>query len=103
MHMPSKFAQATDDALLGVVAHGTGIHEDDVRSLGVFRMDVAGSRELPEHQLGVRDIHLAAVRFEVDGRHWSKATGEPGARSTRPSAPSRAAGHGAPAEAGRRR
>ena len=49
------------------------------RSLGLAQTLAA---EHPEHQLGVRDVHLAAVGLDVDALHWGKdgAMGRKGGR-----------------------
>ncbi len=58
-----------DDPLLGVVADGAGIDQHHVGPLGPLGRDVAVPRQHAEHQLGVRDVHLAAVGLDPDTLH----------------------------------
>ena len=44
---------------------------DDVRLLRILRARVSGAGQMTAHQLGVGYVHLAAVGFDVDGRHRS--------------------------------
>src|SRR5690606_17781500 len=62
---------------------GADIHEDDVGAVGGVRGRVAFLGELASHQLGIADVHLAAVGFDVDGAGRAHAL-QVGARSTRP-------------------
>ena len=67
LHVPLELAEPPDHALLGVIADRAGVDEDDVRPVRALDRRVADGRELPEHQLGVAHVHLAAVRLDVDG------------------------------------
>ena len=60
---------ARQHLLLGMVTHRAGVHQHDVRRGGIVDGDVALPLEHAEHELGVRDVHLAAVRLDVDARH----------------------------------
>ena len=68
LHVALELTEAPDHPLLGVVADGAGVQQDDVGALGPLHRVVAGCGELSEHQLGIAHVHLAAVRFDVDGR-----------------------------------
>ena len=67
LHVPLQLAQPADHALLGVIANRAGVDEDDVGAVRAVDGVVAVRRELPEHQLGVAHVHLAAVGLDVDG------------------------------------
>ncbi len=74
LEVATQLAEAADDALFGVLADGAGVDEHDVGAdRGVLR-DVAFGLQLAVHQLGVADVHLAAVGFYVDGRHGDAGT-----------------------------
>jgi hypothetical protein len=62
-------SQTPQDPLLRVVAHRTGVDEHHVRFRGVRGADVAMRPEQPDHELGVGDVHLAAVGLDVNARH----------------------------------
>jgi len=64
-----QLAEAREHALLGVIAHRAGVHEQHVRLGGVVGADIPLPTQDAEHQLGVRDVHLAAVGLDVDARH----------------------------------
>jgi len=64
-----QLADARQHPLLRVVAHRAGVHEHHVRLARVAGADVALPLEDAEHQLGIRDVHLAAVGLDVDTRH----------------------------------
>ncbi len=66
LHVPPQLAEAPDHALLGVLANRARVHEDDVRPIRVIDRVVTVRRQLPEHQLGIAHVHLAAVRLDVD-------------------------------------
>ena len=66
MLVPAQLAQAPVDALLGMLADGTGVDEDHVGFGGLIDPLVARGAELTEHQLGVGHVHLAAVGLDVD-------------------------------------
>ena len=67
--VPLQLAQPPQHALLGVVAHGAGVDEDHVRAPRVVGAHVSFPPQHPEHQLGVGDVHLAAVCLDVEARH----------------------------------
>ena len=72
--MALQLAKAPDDALLGVIANGACVDENHIGTVRLLDRYVAMRRELPEHQLGVAHVHLAAVRLYVDGPlHLRKA------------------------------
>ncbi len=64
-----QLPHASENTLLRMIAHRTGIHEQHVRLGGVFRAHVALTAQDTEHQLGIRDIHLAAVGLDVNAAH----------------------------------
>jgi len=64
-----ELAHAPEHPLLGVVAHRAGVHQQDVGLRGVVGTDVPLAAEHAEDELGVGDVHLAAVRFDVDAWH----------------------------------
>ena len=61
-----QLTDPSDDTLLRVVTHGARVHEHDVRLIGIRGALVALPPEDPEHEFGVRDVHLAAVGLDVD-------------------------------------
>jgi hypothetical protein len=63
--VPLELADSSYNALLGIVAHGAGVHQHDVRILGSIGAYVAIATEHAEHQFGIRHIHLAAVGLDV--------------------------------------
>ena len=74
LHVTFELAEPADHALFGVIANGAGVDKDDVGAFRTVDRRVAFGRELPEHQLGVAHVHLAAVRLYVDGPlHLRKA------------------------------
>ena len=79
-----QLAHAPQHPLLGVVADGAGVDEQHVGRRGIVRTDVSLPRQKPKHQLGVRHVHLAAVRLDVNARHQVILTSKRG----RPSQPS---------------
>ena len=60
-----QFPEPRPDLLLGVLAHGTGVEQDHVRALAVFDRFVSLGAKLPENQLAVEHVHLAAEGFQV--------------------------------------
>jgi hypothetical protein len=70
-----QLAHSADHPLLGVVAHGTGVHQHDVGVGRIVGARVARAVEESEHQLRVRDVHLAAVGFDVDPFHAAPSGG----------------------------
>ncbi len=60
-----ELLEAAPDALLGVVAHGAGVHEDHVGLRRVVRAGVAFFAEDGEDDLRIRHVHLAAVCLYV--------------------------------------
>ena len=64
-----QLAHAADDPLLGVVAHRAGVDQHHVGLGRIVRAHVALAPEDAEHELGVGDVHLAAVGFDVDAFH----------------------------------
>ena len=64
-----QVAEAADDALLGVLADGAGVEQNDVGARRIVGALVAVPAEVAEQQLGVRQIHLAAVGLDVDAAH----------------------------------
>ena len=70
--VPLQLPHPPDHTLLRVIANGAGIDEHHISAVGRCRLDVTVPREDTEHQLAVRDVHLATVGLDVDGFHWSK-------------------------------
>jgi len=64
-----QLAHAAEYALLGVVPDGAGVHEQHIGQGGIVRAHVSLASQDAEHQLGIRDVHLAAVGLDVDARH----------------------------------
>ncbi len=64
-----QLAHAPDDPLFGVVPHRAGVHQHHIGLGRMVRAHVALAPEDAEHELGVRDVHLAAVGFDVDAFH----------------------------------
>src|SRR5512140_100293 len=80
LHVPLELTDATQHPLLGVIANRARVDENDVCALGPAHLTIAVLREAAEHELGVARVHLAAVRFDVDGgrrlaRHESRTDG----------------------------
>ena len=74
-----QLAEVAVELVVGVLAHGAGVEDDDVgdvRPLGrgqAGEVDVAGRLEQPGESLGVVDVHLAPVGAHVIGlrrRAW---------------------------------
>ena len=61
-----QLAEARPDFLLGVLADGAGVVDDDVRVVAVLDGFVALGAKLAENELRVEDVHLAAECFEVE-------------------------------------
>ena len=59
-------AHAVEDALLGAIADRARVDEHHVGVVEGGRTRVAGTGEDGTHNLCVRHVHLAAVRFDVD-------------------------------------
>ena len=58
-----------EHALLGLLAHGAGVDQDEIGAGRIVGARVPAAIEQPQHQVGVRDIHLAAVGFDVNRGH----------------------------------
>ena len=61
----AEFTQPRPDLLLGVLAHGARVVEDHVGVVALVGGLVAERAELPENQLAVEHVHLAAEGLEV--------------------------------------
>ncbi len=59
--------QAVEDLLLGLVADGTGVVQDEVGGFFGLDLGVALVLERPDDLFRVVDIHLAAEGFDVEG------------------------------------
>src|SRR6516165_6603092 len=57
--------EAVEDFLLGFVANGAGVVEDEVGFIDGRNLAVALGDERPNDFFGVMDVHLAAKSFEV--------------------------------------
>ena len=64
-----QLTHPANDPLFGVVAHRAGVDQHDVGLGGILRADVALAAKDPEHELGVRHVHLAPVGLDVDPLH----------------------------------
>ena len=64
--VPLQLAHPADHPLLGVVPDRAGVHQHDVRLGGMLGAHVALAPQHAEHQLGVGDVHLAAVGLDVE-------------------------------------
>src|SRR5215207_7530013 len=61
----AEFAEARPHLLLRVFADRARVVEDHVRVIAVLDGFVPPRAELPEHELAVEHVHLAAERFQV--------------------------------------
>src|SRR5262249_21744482 len=68
---------AAEDPLLGMLADGAGVEQDDVRLARLARRRISRARPVPAHQPGVGQGHLAGGCFNVGRRH-ATATYTPG-------------------------
>jgi len=64
-----QLTHPSQHALLGVIPHRAGVDEQHVRLGRIIGAHVARPSQDSEHQLGIRDVHLAAVRLDVDATH----------------------------------
>ncbi len=71
MFEPRQVAQAPQHALLRMLANRAGVEQDNVGVLGTGGGGVTGAAQQPADQLGVGDIHLAAVGLDKDARRRS--------------------------------
>ena len=62
----AQHARAREHPLFGPFAHGAGVEQDQVGARRVQGPRVAGAVQHPQHQLGVGDVHLAAIGLDVD-------------------------------------
>src|SRR5690606_27483957 len=60
-------AEAGPDLLLGPLADGAGVEQEDVGAFGLGGEAVAQGREGAGDELGVELVHLAAEGLEIDG------------------------------------
>ena len=60
-----QLAQARPDLLLGVLASGAGVVDDDVGLIAIVDQFVSLRAELPQDELAVEHVHLAAEGFQV--------------------------------------
>ena len=67
-----QLAHARQYLLLRMVADGTRVHQHHVGLGGIVGAHEALAPQHAEHQLGVRDVHLAAVSLDVDARHGQR-------------------------------
>src|SRR5512141_1707252 len=67
LHLALHLAKTADHPLLGVIANRARVDKDDVSFLRYVNSIVSGRCQLAEHELGVADIHLAAVGLDVNG------------------------------------
>ena len=69
LHEAPQLPEPADDALFGVLANGARVDENHVRPFRCMKHFIANGRQLAEDELGVADVHLATVGFDVDRRH----------------------------------
>lgn len=62
----AELAEAGPDFLFGVFADGAGVVKDDIGQIAVIGRLIAVSAKLPQNQLTVEHVHLAAEGFEVE-------------------------------------
>jgi len=62
-------AGTTAHALDRALSHRTGVDENHVGGRRILGARVPGLGQQPEHHVGVRHIHLAAIGFNVDRGH----------------------------------
>src|SRR5581483_3043437 len=60
-----QHAGAGVDLLLGLLAHGAGVEQDQIRARRIVGARVARAVQQAQHHVAVRDVHLAAVGLEV--------------------------------------
>src|SRR5262249_16369639 len=60
---------APDDALFGVLTYRACVQEDDVGGSWIGSGRVSRARQMAAHELGIGQVHLAAVGLDVDGGH----------------------------------
>src|SRR6476469_633924 len=65
-HLALHFAEPANHTLFRVIANCARVDENDIRVLGGIYGPVPGRSKLPKNELGVADVHLAAVRLDVD-------------------------------------
>src|SRR5215211_5572612 len=62
----AQFAQSGPNLLLGMLTNRAGVVEDHVGLVAVVHLFVSMGAELPEDQLAVEHVHLAAEGFQVE-------------------------------------
>ena len=73
----AQLAEVAVELVVGVLAHGAGVEDDDVGDVRTLRggdareVDVAGGLEQPGEALGVVDVHLAPVGAHVVGLRFT--------------------------------
>lgn len=65
LHHALELPEAAEHPLLGVIADRAGVEQDDVRLVRRRRLGVSARRQPAEHELGIAEVHLAAVRLDV--------------------------------------
>jgi hypothetical protein len=66
LHPALDLAKPTDHPLFGVLPDCAGVDQNDIGAVGLVDRLIAGISQLAEHELGVTDVHLTAVSFDVD-------------------------------------
>src|SRR5215208_2459641 len=66
LHPALHLAEAAEHALLGVLANRAGVDQYHIGRVGLIDGLIARFRQFAEHKLGIADVHLAAVRFDVN-------------------------------------
>src|SRR5688572_11226897 len=62
---PAQLSEARPDLLLGVLADRASVVNDDIRLLAVLDRLVSLGAQLPQDQLAVEHVHLAAKGFQI--------------------------------------
>ena len=61
----AQLAQARPDLLLGVLTHRAGVVKDHVGLIAILNALVSPRAKLPQNQLAVEHVHLAAESFQI--------------------------------------
>src|SRR5699024_1916481 len=60
-----ELAEVAVESVVGVLAHGTGVEDDDVGLVVAVRLNVAGIVEESGESLGVVHVHLTSVGLDL--------------------------------------
>ena len=71
-----EFRQSFQHTLFSMLSNGAGIEQDHIRLVCLLCRLIPVRLEQPNQELGIRQIHLATVRFDIDlARIHSRFTG----------------------------